>query len=202
MTIKAIIWDLGGVLVRTADWTSREELAARLGTDLRTLSQIVFGDDGDYRSQVGEITAAEQWANVAKRLNIPAAEIPVVKKDFFAGDMLDSDLIDTIRGLKAHYTVALLSNAMDDLRHEVLENWQIDDAFHHLVISAEVGMKKPDHRIYELTLEKVGVAPGEAVFIDDMPENIAAAQAVGMHGIRFVRKAQALAELETLLKQE
>ena len=77
----------------------------------------------------------------------------------------------------------------------------INIAFHHIVISAEVGMMKPEQRIYEHTLEKVGVAPGEAVFIDDMPDNIAAAKAVGMHGIRFVSREQALAELEALLKQ-
>ncbi|MBN2499662.1 MAG: HAD family phosphatase [Anaerolineales bacterium] len=201
MTIKAIIWDLGGVLVRTEDWEPRDELAARLGTDRLTLINTVFGDDGDYRAQIGEITTAEQWADVAKRLNIPAEEIPAVKTAFFAGDMLDTELIDTIRRFKANYTTALLSNAMDDLRREIFENWKINDAFDHLVISAEVGVKKPDQRIYELTLEKVGVAPQEAVFIDDMPENIAAAKAVGMHGIRFVSKAQALADLEALLKQ-
>jgi epoxide hydrolase-like predicted phosphatase len=201
MTIKAIIWDLGGVLVRTEDWQPRAELAARLGTDRVTLSNLVFGEDGDFRAQLGEITTAEQWAHVAERLHIPNEDIPAVRKDFFAGDVLDSDLIETIRSLKANYTTALLSNALDDLRREIFEIWKIDDAFHHLVISAEVGMKKPDHHIYEFTLEKVGVAPDEAVFIDDMPDNIAAAKAVGMHGIRFTSPDQALAELEALLKQ-
>jgi epoxide hydrolase-like predicted phosphatase len=201
MAIKTIIWDLGGVLVRTEDHTARHELAARLGTDWLTLTNAVFGDDGDYRAQVGEITSAEQWASAAARLNVPAEEIPAMQKDFFKGDVLDVELIETIRRLKPTYTTALLSNAMDDLRREIFENWKIDDAFHHIVISAEIGMKKPDRGIYDLTIAKVGVAPHEAVFIDDMPENIAAAQAAGLHGIRFQNREQALADLEALLKQ-
>ena len=201
MTIKAIIWDAGGVLVRTEDWKPRDELSARLGTDSSTLSKVVFGYDGDYRAQLGEITAAQQWANAAEKLNIPTEELLTVQEAFFAGDVLDTDLIDYIRDLKADYTTGLLSNAMDDLRREIIENWKVDDAFHHIVISAEVGLMKPDQRIYEHTLEKVGVPPHEAVFIDDMPDNIAAAKAVGMHGIRFVNKAQTLAELEELLEK-
>ena len=81
----------------------------------------------------------------------------------------------------------------------MINEWQIADVFDELIISAEVGVAKPDAGIYELTLERLNVAPSEAVFVDDFPRNIAGAQAVGMKAIHFRDSNQVRAELDRLL---
>ena len=200
MTIHAVIFDLGGVIVRTEDWGPRNALAERLGMSRGELAGLVFGDSGDYRAQLGEITAKEQWAYVANKLGVPAEDIPQMQDEFFGGDKLDAELVTFIRELKHSRYTALLSNAIDNLRWYLEEEWNITDAFHHIIISAEVGVMKPEPEIYQLALEHVGVEAEEAVFIDDMPQNVRGAQDVGMHAIQFKSREQCLAELEVLLE--
>jgi putative hydrolase of the HAD superfamily len=71
--------------------------------------------------------------------------------------------------------------------------------FDDMLFSAEVGLAKPDRRIYELALDRLQARPAEAIFIDDVQENVEAAQAIGMAGIRFQSTAQTLAEIERYL---
>ena len=198
MTVCAVIWDLGGVLVRTEDWSHRNALAERFGMTARELGRIVFGHKGDFRAQQGELTADQQWELAAAYLNVPPAEIPALRDQFFAGDALDRDLIAHIYQLKSRCYSALLSNAMEDLRQYLTEVWQVDDAFHHMIISAEVGSTKTWLTAKLISLERIGVEPGEAVFIDDTPANITAAQEAGMHGIVFKSPQQTLKDLEDI----
>jgi epoxide hydrolase-like predicted phosphatase len=201
MAIKAIIWDLGGVLVRTEDWGPRDRLATRLGISRRELNDLVFGSSGDYRAQLGQITAAQQWEKAAQKLSIPPSEIDSTIEEFFDGDILDSDLINYIRTLKPTYITALLSNAMSDLRHAITTQWHIEDAFHHLIISAEIGLMKPDAAIYQLALQQLSTSPKETVFIDDMLKNVEGARAVGIQAIHFQTPRQVKVELDALLSR-
>ncbi len=76
------------------------------------------------------------------------------------------------------------------------------DMFDVVVVSGEVGMRKPEPRIFTHTLELLGLEPGECVFVDDLPHNVAAAVAVGMVGVRHRSYAETLAELEILFDRE
>ncbi len=71
--------------------------------------------------------------------------------------------------------------------------------FDDMIFSAEVGLANPDRRIYELAVERLNVPPAEALFIDDVQENIEAAQAIGMVGIRFTDTEQTITEIEQYL---
>jgi epoxide hydrolase-like predicted phosphatase len=199
MAIKAVIFDFGGVLVRTEDRTPRQELADSLGMTYQELNDLIFESETARRATVGEITTQEHWETLRSELGLPVDKFPRVPKEFFGGDVLDKALIDYIRDLRPRYKTALLSNAWDDLRGVVINEWQIADVFDELIISAEVGVAKPDAGIYELTLERLNVAPSEAVFVDDFPRNIAGAQAVGMKAIHFRDSNQVRAELDRLL---
>ncbi|MEJ2759452.1 MAG: HAD family phosphatase, partial [Anaerolineales bacterium] len=152
-----------------------------------------------YRSQLGQIDLSEHEANVARVLGFPPEESRTLFTAFFAGDRLDTDLVDFIRTLKKNYTTAVLSNYGSRLRWKITDLWKIGDAFDHLVISSEVGLMKPDPMIYQIALEATGSLPHEAVFIDDAPENVAAAQAVGMHAIRFTTPQATIQQLQYLL---
>lgn len=201
MKINSIIWDIGGVLERTEDPTPRNEIADHLGMTVNALSDLIFGNTTEFRVQLGQISREAHLAFVGSQLGLDdRAELDQVIDQFFAGDQLDTELVDHIRELKTKYTTAVLSNYSEILREKITTSWEIGDAFDHLIISAEVGCKKPGPEIYQIALETLGCQPGEAVFIDDFIENIQAARQLGIHGILFQTPEQTLAELNTLLK--
>lgn len=199
MSIRAVIFDLGGVLVRTDNRAPRGRLAASLGLTYDELSALVFDSQSAFQAMKGEITTAEHWEAVRKSLKIPRSEFNKFSLDFWAGDFLDQDLINYLRNLRPDYKTALLSNAFDDLRQRIEEIWKIDDAFDHILISSEVGMLKPDPLIFQRILSDLEVKPAEAVFVDDFPQNIAAAKTAGIEAIHFLRPNQALEDLQRLL---
>jgi epoxide hydrolase-like predicted phosphatase len=198
MAIRAVIWDLGGVLVRTENLAPRTQLAARLGMSRTELERIVFAGEWSDRAARGEISAAELWQSVCMRLKWPLEDSVSLQQAFWGGDKLDAELVDYIRSLRHLYCTALLSNAFSDLR-SALERWAIVDAFDELIISAEVGLMKPDPLIFQLALERLQVASAEAVFIDDLYLNVRAAQAAGLHAIKFLDPLQVRADLRHLL---
>ncbi len=197
--IRAVIWDLGGVLVRTEDWAPRRRWGERLGLEPGDLSRLLFEGEVGRRATLGQASADDVWRWVGEQLGLTGAEVERLRRDFWAGDRVDESLVDYIRDLRPAYRTALLSNAWPDLRHFVEKVWCIGDAFDVIVISAEVGMAKPHPRIYRLVLERLGMAPEETVFIDDFPVNVEAARQVGLHAIHFRGPEQALQELEVLV---
>jgi glucose-1-phosphatase len=199
--IRAVIWDLGGVIVRTEDYARRDSLAQRLGIGRLDLEEIVFAGESGDSAQLGKIDADRHWENVAAHFSWPAGNIQAFQDDFWGGDVLDWTLVEYIRSLRPAYHVGLLSNAFSSLRHFVTNVWKFSDAFDTMVISAEVGVMKPDPAIYHLAAQRLGVHPAEAVFIDDMPRNAAAARAAGMNAIRFVTRQQTLSDLDHLLNR-
>jgi putative hydrolase of the HAD superfamily len=104
-----------------------------------------------------------------------------------------------IKKLHPTYKVGLLSNAWDDLRQTMHTRWDIDGLFDELIISAEVGIVKPDPRIFHLALERLSVQPAESVFIDDILTNVEAARQEGLVAIHFQDTRQTLADLQVLL---
>lgn len=195
---RAVYFDLGGVIVRTGDREPRTKLAERLGMSYDELAKVVFENESSARASLGAISTEEHWVAVVQRLGLPPTETDAVRQEFFAGDIIDLDLIAFIRSLRPKYRTGLISNAWPDMR-AYLVSQNIADAFDQMVISAEVGMVKPDARIYQLALEKLGVAPAEAIFVDDFAVNIEGARAVGMYAIQFTQPDETLEELKQLL---
>ena len=198
MSIRGVFFDFGGVIARTEFQAPRQHLAERLGMEYEDIVKIVFDSPSSLRASRGEISDKEHWAVVIKRLRRPASETEAIREEFFAGDVIDREIVDSLRSLRPRYHVGLISNAWPDLRDYITKQ-KIDDAFDHMVISAEVGVMKPEARIYQIALEQSGVSPNEAVFVDDFIENIEGCQAVGMHGIHFRSPGQALDELRKIL---
>ncbi len=200
-TIKAVIFDLGGVLVRTEDWTARTNLATRLGMSREELERAVFGGASAVRATLGEIPVTEHWENVRRVLNLPPEGMDELQTGFWGGDRLDTDLVDFVRGLRANYRTALLTNAWSDSREVICSRLRICDAFDELVISAEIGLAKPDPRIFEYAVKKLKVTPGEALFVDDFAENIESALKFGLYAIQFKSAEETRAEVEEGLRR-
>ncbi len=198
MSLRAIYTDLGGVLVRTEDPGPRARLAESLGLTARELERIVFENESSARASVGGITHDQHWQNVARSLQLPESEVPRLRDEFFGGDRVDSELVDFLRAARQTVRVGLISNAWSDLRAWITGRGFVD-AFDALVISAEAGVMKPDPGIYRLALEKLGAAPQEAVFVDDMPANVEGARAVGMQAFTFTTTKEVLDQIRQLL---
>jgi epoxide hydrolase-like predicted phosphatase len=199
MPIKAVIWDIGGVIARTEDRTPRDQLAAELGVTRDRLNDLFFSGPQGTRAQKGEISVAELMSHIRSELALISNEYPDLQERFFAGDRVDHELVDFIRALKPRYKTGVISNAWGQLA-QMLAEWGIEDAFDVIIGSGDEGLMKPDPVIFHLALERLGVEPQEAVFVDDFIENIQGARAVGMYGILFQRPEQALGDLKALLE--
>jgi putative hydrolase of the HAD superfamily len=111
---------------------------------------------------------------------------------------LNAEVVELAKALRPRYTVALLSNADDRLETILHERYGIAHLFNPLIVSAKVGLAKPDPAIYTLAAERSGVPPACCVFIDDFRHNAEGARAVGMHGITFTTYAVLADELRDL----
>jgi putative hydrolase of the HAD superfamily len=199
MPVRAIFFDLGGVIIRTEYQAPREHLAERLNTSYEDLNRIVFESESSRQASIGAITTEAHWDATARRLGRPASEAKAIRQEFFAGDIIDLDLVNFIRSLKPQAATGVISNAWPDMR-EYVASQKIDNAFDVLIISAEIGIMKPDPRIYQMALDKLGVTAREAVFVDDTPPNVEGARALGMHGILFKDPNRTLTELKAIMK--
>ena len=201
MSIKAVFFDLGGVILRTEYQSPRQHLAESFGMDYDDIDKVVFGGGtvgSAARASIGEITEEEHWLNVMKVLKQPASKYERIRDEFFAGDVLDHELLNFLRSIKPKYKTGLISNAWSGLRDYIVRE-KFDDVFHHMIISAEVGVAKPSAKIYHIALEQLGVSPNEAVFVDDVWENIQSCEKVGMKGILFKTAESTIKQIKKLL---
>jgi epoxide hydrolase-like predicted phosphatase len=199
MTIRALLFDLGGVLLRTEDREPRAAWERRLGLQPGALERAVFDNPVSVQSSLGRAETEAIWAEAARRLGLSPQDADRLREDFFAGDRMDQSLMTFIRSQRPLRKIGLITNIWKDGRRWLEDRWHALDAFDVIIASAEVGLMKPDPGIYRLALERLGVHASEAVFVDDMPANVDAARAVGMHALRFLDTAQTLSDLQHTL---
>lgn len=108
-----------------------------------------------------------------------------IKSEFKEFATFDHDIIDLIKTLHKKYSLGLISNGGADYLRLTLKESDIESLFDEIIISAEVGMLKPDPKIFQLMLGKLKIDAKEAIFIDDRKENIEAAKSLGMFGILY-----------------
>lgn len=197
-TVKTVIFDFGGVLLRTHNYSPRRQWDERTGLNPGGFEDYIFNGKIGQQAQLGQATWEEVWRDAARKFNLSPAEMTQAQKDFFTGDMLDHNLVEYIRRLKQHFTIGLLSNTWYRDGRSLLLQYGIADAFHFSVTSAEVGTKKPNPRIYQIALERANAKPEEAIFVDDFEENIFAARDLGLQVVFFVDPDAACARLVEL----
>jgi HAD superfamily hydrolase (TIGR01509 family) len=198
-TIEAVIWDLGGVILRTEDRQPRERWEAKLGLAAGELDRLVFGGELGKRAALGQADAGDIWDSVGSMLDLPADELRELELDFWSGDRVDDELVAYIRDLRPGCRTALLSNAWPSVRDTLENRWEIAEIFDVITLSCEVKIAKPDPRIYALTLEALGLPPERTAFVDDFERNVAAARQLGMAGVQFQSRDQVRHDLDVLL---
>ncbi len=197
--IKAVIFDFGRVISAQKPLSLFKGYEQELGLAPGVLNRVMFGSDAWNEVMVGRKDLDEYWREIGPELGLcTPQEIQAFRQRYFADEAIDEGVLEVIRGLYGQYKLAVLSNAPPRLT-TWLADWQILHLFDVVVCSGDVGMVKPDPAIYELTLARLGVEPGEAVFIDDSSGHVAAARALGLHGIHFTTASALAVELGALL---
>lgn len=174
--IKAIVFDYFDVLrpdgfnawLRNHDLQNEGQIFEVIQQhDMGGLSEVdMFSALGKHTGQNASAVEAEMEANITP----------------------DWDMLDYTQSLRDDYKIGLLSNsAAEYLRNELRQN-DLERYFDEIVISAEVGMAKPEDSIFRLITDKLGVTLDECAFVDDNPKHVKAANSLGVTGILFEGK--------------
>jgi epoxide hydrolase-like predicted phosphatase len=194
--LRAVIWDMGGVLLRTEDRRPRKQLAEHFGLTFQELDYLVFGNPAAQLSESGRVDAQERWAFIGRKLHLSPAELNAFQIQFWAGDRIDEILLQWIATLRPCFKTGLLSNAGPDASESIRARYpKLLDPFDDIIFSGEVGLVKPDPAIFHLILSRLQVQPDQAVFIDDFKQNILTAQMIGIHTVWFQSVDQARQDL-------
>lgn len=197
--IRGVIFDYGRVLASTQHQEPRAAWERRLGLEPGALTRAVHNAHSWIAAQRGEITIDRHWQAIGTALSLHPEDTTALRAAFYSGDVLNIELVACIDRLRTSgLRVGLLSNFSADLRAMVVQQ-DLLRRFDALAISAELGVMKPDAAAYQAVLAMLGMEAQTCVFIDDVPANVAAAQAVGLHGIVFEDNASCLAALACLL---
>jgi epoxide hydrolase-like predicted phosphatase len=185
VAITAVVFDLGGVIT-IPPFEGLVAHERECGLPAGALSRYFRGHELMHRLERGEITAREFWKTLGTEVEaehgvrLQLAEVAAAADQ---GSALRPEMLDLVRDLHGRYTLALLTN---NVREAVTWREQLPhELFDVRIDSSEVGVRKPDPRIYDLLLERLDRPATEVVFIDDFEENLPPAAALGIATIVF-----------------
>lgn len=202
---QALVVDFGGVLT-TPLYLAMARFAEDTGIELQDLARAALGvytgadDDLVVAYETGRIGTAEFESAFAERLST-ATGVEVSPNDLvvriFAGLEPEAAMFAAVGAARAAgLKTGLLSNSWG---MDLYPRAKLDEQFDVVVISGEVGLRKPDPAIFMLTTERLGVAPAQCVFVDDHPGHLQAAAEAGMATVLHRSPEQSIVELEELL---
>ena len=209
MAFEAVLFDFGGVYT-ASPFSAFETYAEEIGVSAETVLGLVFGpydrdtDHAWHRLERGEISIRDARDAIMADARAEGIELDPVEvlTRMAGGDGPRTALVERTRALRdAGYRLGLVTNNAKEFGPAWKPVLPLDELFHAVVDSSEVGVRKPDPAIYLLALERVGgIAPERAVFVDDFAGNVAAARALGMQGILVgADPRSAIAELDAIL---
>ena len=198
MTIRGVIFDYGMVLTNAQDPAAHQRLM-----EISGLSRVVFEEHyWRYRHayDLAEMDGPTYWRQIAADTGVTLAPEQVdelVEQDVLMWATLNEEMVAWAGALQDRgMRTAILSNMGEELLRYMRQEFGWLREFDHHTWSCELGIAKPDPAIYTHTCEKLEVAPQEAVFLDDKPENISAANSVGIHAILFTNIEQLQKDLK------
>jgi epoxide hydrolase-like predicted phosphatase len=208
-TITAVLFDFGGVFT-PSPFSVVRAAALELGVSEDVAIELCFGpyaEDGDHpwhRLERGEVRLDVAYQELLALASAAGVEIDVFQVLGKLGREDDDRvvMVERVRSLRgAGYRTALVTNNIAEFGDGWRQLIPVDELFEVVVDSSQVGLRKPDPRIFRLALEQLGgVRPEQAVFLDDFEAHVAGARQLGMHGIVVGDdRAEALARLDVLL---
>lgn len=202
--LAALVVDYGGVLTTPlaqtmAAWLQAEGVSPELfGNLMREWLAEGVSPNPAHELETGRLPPVEFERLLAQRLRHPDGTGPLADgllARMFAGFRAAPGMFGVLRNARRHgLRTALLSNSWGSEYDR--RGW--DELFDAVVISGEVGLRKPDREIYLLTARRLGVHPRQCVFVDDLPVNVRGGAAAGMVGVQHTSLDTTVDELEAL----
>ena len=198
--IKAVIFDIGGVVIDLKPWFNkfvkifRPENAEEFWKDFNAKVIPLC------KNQISE----KMFLNkLATSYNIPFDNIPsdILVKDFEKLTSVNKHVMKIIKELKRKYKLALLSNTINSHSKSIKKKINYD-YFDLIILSNKIGLTKDQKEIFLLVAKKLNVKTSECVFVDDIQEFIKVSESAGMKGILFKNPEQLKRELRKLLCQK
>ena len=184
--VNAVIFDLGGVLI---DWNPRYLYRKVFGADTTAMEHFLANIcTSDWNEQQD---AGRPFADAVRLLSQqhPEHAAHIALYDTRWPEMLAGAIEPTVQLLSALRGRGVPLYALTNWSHEKFpvakQRFEFLGWFEHILVSGEVRLKKPDRRIFELLLERIGRRAEETLFIDDSPKNVAAARQLGMQAVQF-----------------
>ena len=200
--ITAVIFDFGRVISAPKPLRLFRNYEKDLGLAPGLINKIMFDSQEWQHALLGRITAAEFWYAIGPRLGLDSRrKIDDFRRRYHADESINRGVRNIIRKLRGRYRLAVLSNSPPGLGRWLLD-WGMLDLFDAVFCSGDEGLIKPDPAAYTTVLNRLGVLPYEAVFIDDTSGHVSAAQKLGLHGIIFTTVDRLIQELNALLPEE
>jgi putative hydrolase of the HAD superfamily len=193
MTINWLILDAMGVIFKVADDVSDLLIPFLQSKKNSTLFKIIYKSYIEASS--GKITSNEFWKTLGYTDEYPEIEEEFLEECY----TIDPEFIQIAGKLRENYKLAMLSNDLKEWSEFLRNKFNINQFFEAIVISGEVGYRKPDKKIFEILLKKINSKPEECIFVDDKLENLNAASKLGIKNIRFIRnkiKSKSCSEFE------
>jgi epoxide hydrolase-like predicted phosphatase len=207
--VRAIISDFGGVLTSPLlnSFLAFQEFS---GVPLEELGRAMAaitrrsGTNPLFELETGRMSEAEFLgaigAQLTEQLGRPI-EMAGFGERYFASLTPNRRLIEYMRGLRGRgYQLAICTNNVREWEQRWRTMLPVDEIFHLVVDSAFVGSRKPEPRIYEITLERLGVPAAAALMLDDVEANCEAARELGLRAVHFRSTEQAIEEIEAALQ--
>ncbi|MGH1548000.1 HAD-IA family hydrolase [Leifsonia poae] len=185
MTDRWLLLDIGGVLELVDDRGRPGTFAARwapvLGmTEGEFTERLAVADlpDATRRTGVAEL----YWSRVGQALGASPDQLASMRADFWDDycGVLNQELVASLARLRATVGLAVLSNSGDGAREEEERRYRFSELFDPICYSHEIGATKPGRAAFEVALDRMDAAPGSVLFIDDVPQNVEGARAVGI----------------------
>ena len=210
MALKAVISDFGGVLTTpllNAFAALQDEIGLDAGALGRAMQRIADrqGEHPLYDLERGRIAETRFLSTLSRELATDVGHEPELHRFseiYFDALEVNEPMIRLMQDVKSRrYRTALLTNNIREWEPHWRAMLPVDQIFEVVVDSAFVDTRKPEHRIYELTVERLGngIVPSDCLFIDDVELNVAAAREVGMRAVRFRSNEQTIPEIESAL---
>ncbi len=191
--IKAIIFDFGRVISAPKPSSLFRCYEEDLGLKSDTINAIMFDSQAWRDALLGLKTAEEFWQAIGPELGLRSSdEVEAFHRRYHGDEAINPGIEDLLRGLHGHYRLAVLSNNPPGLA-QWLDDWGILELFDVVFCSGDEGLVKPHAAAFQVVVERLGIKPEEAVFIDDTIEHVVAAHALGLQGVLFTT-VEALAE--------
>jgi putative hydrolase of the HAD superfamily len=198
--IAALILDYGGVISKPQDQNSVVRMLDLLGLEAHpdAFEAVYRKTRGQYDS--GELSAHDYWVTIFDRYGLAVDEKKItalIEEDVQSWTDIDPDMLAFIEARKAAgCRLAIISNMTWETLDFMRRNFPWLALFEELVFSCELGISKPDKRIYAHCLHRLKLSASACLFVDDSTENVAGAHDAGLHAIHFQTHGPFLREIE------